>query len=215
MYGEINRRFVFVLGLLQVLLGLGLLAACGGESDGGPPTTGPYAPIKASPMFRGEFQDPAAGIVSGADAGSLVRYRGKNRYQLVVTNTSSIGFINTFTWFPPDGMTIVGVTGSDQGDCGLSDGAISCTLALRPPTCTCKGDGGSVTIGFAAKVPSGADGYTHGIGLQYSSLIITSETPVPYIIPSSPLQKLSDIADLPFCKKGQLSTDAKPCVRHG
>jgi hypothetical protein len=204
-----------VLGFIGAVLGLCLLAGCGGDGDRSAQPTGPYAPIKASPMFRGEFQDPAAGIVSGADASSLVRFLGGNRYQLVVTNTSSIGFINTFTWFPPDGAKIVAVTRSDNGDCALSDGAIECTLALRPPTCTCKGDGGTVTIGFTAKTPSARDGYTHGIGLQYSSLIITSETPVPYTIPSSPLQKLSDIADLPTCKRGQPSTNAKPCIRQG
>jgi hypothetical protein len=209
MFRETTGRFARVLGLS--LLGSAFLAGCGG--GGQAPTSG--TPIKASPMFRGESSDPAAGIVSGADANSLIRSLGHNHYQLVVTNTSAIGFINTFTWTPPAGATILTVSGSDNGDCGLSHGAISCQLALRPPTCTCRGDGGTVTIGFTAKVRSSNNGYVHGIGMQYSSFMVTSETPVPYIIPSSAGAKPSANADLPFCKKAERSTAAKPCLQHG
>jgi hypothetical protein len=211
---KIRGRCPLAFGFL-FLLSVALFAGCGGGGNSSVPKGGGYKAIKPTPLVRGVAVDPAAGIVSGADASSVIRLLGHDRYQLVVTNTSSIGFINTFTWTPPDRTKILAVTRTQGGDCWLAQGAISCRLALHPPSCTCRGDGGRVTISFTAKTPVAKDGYTHGIGMQYSSFMITSETPVPYMIPSSPLEKPSANADLPLCKRGQPSTAANPCLQHG
>src|SRR6266403_73989 len=55
---------------------------------------------------------------------------------------SAIGFINSFSWVPPAGMTIVNVSGSSSGHCELLAARISCDgVNLKPPTCTCRDDG--------------------------------------------------------------------------
>jgi hypothetical protein len=199
----------------MALLGLGLLTSCGSSSHSSTPTTGAYAPLRASKIFKASgnaYIDPDTEHTSSADALSVFRSLGNHHYQLMVSNTSAIGFINTFTWVPPPGVTIKAVT-SGTGLCHLSGGAISCRLALRPPTCTCRGDGGTVAVSFIADV--GADGNGHTYEVANGFLRIDSETPVPYIIPSSPRQRPSDNADLPVCEKGQSSTAAKPCLQPG
>jgi hypothetical protein len=201
---------------LVIVGALGLVAfpaACGGGGQSHIPTTGAYAPIAAAPVIEGINKDPDQGAKSGLDVIVVTTSLGKGRFQLFVRNTSSIGFINTFRWVPPPDATITAVTSVSTGDCRLLNGAISCRLVLRPPSCTCKGDGGSVKIRFTAEIDLGRNGLTHGF--QYGSLRVDSETPVPYIIPSSPAEKLSQIADLPFCDKGRSSTKAKPCIQHG
>jgi hypothetical protein len=204
----------------QVLMNGHLRLSVGSHSNTS--TTGNYAPISALPVLSGVGVDPDAMHKAGTDLSSVIRSLGNNHYQLVVTNTSSIGFINTFTWAPPAGATIMAV--SSNSDCRLLDGLISCSLALRPPTCTCRGDGGRVTIGFTAKARPGATTSRYGwpnsgngntYGWTNAWLRIGSETPVPYVIPSSPLENPARTADLPLCKKGQLGTTAQPCIQQG
>jgi hypothetical protein len=133
-------------------------------------------------------------------------------------NTSTSGFINKFTWFPGPGTTILAVTsarldkGRGKASCRLVAGKISCELSLRPPKCTCRGDGGTVAIGFTAKRSPGAESAAITFG---SDLFVEAETLVPYFIPSSPEQKPSDLADLPICAQGQASTTSKPCLASG
>jgi hypothetical protein len=191
-----------------------LLVACGGGSTPtATPTTGQYAPIKAAKTYSAtEAADPDSYNKGGADAMTVVRALGNNRYQLVVSNTSAVGFINTFTWVPPPETRIAAVTSSSTGHCELSGGAISCRLALRPPRCTCNGSGGKVKIGFIANLRT-KDARTHGF--FGATLRIGYETPVPYIIPSTPNEHPSAYADLPFCGKGQSSTPAHRCIKHG
>jgi hypothetical protein len=212
-------RLVSVLGssgalLAGALLVLSFLVGCGGGSHSATLTTGQYAPIKAAKTYSpAEAADPDSYNKGGADALTVVRSLGNNHYQLVVSNTSAVGFINTFTWVPPPEATISAVTSTSTGHCELSGGAISCRLALPPPTCTCNGSGGRVKIGFTANLRSSGDARTHGF--FGATLRIGFETPVPYIIPSTPDQQPSAYADLPFCSQGQLSTAAHPCVKHG
>jgi hypothetical protein len=111
-------------------------------------------------------------------------------------------------------MKVTALISTDNGDCKLVHGAIACKLALRPPTCTCKGDGGTVKLDFTAEfdrrlVRTGATYGAEGF------INVTSVTPVPYIIPSNPTQEPSANADLPICKQGQPSTREKPCIQHG
>jgi hypothetical protein len=205
-----QRMPLVVVGALSVLA---LLAGCGGGGQSHILTTGQYAPIAAAPVIEGENKDPDQGAKSGLDVMVVTTSLGKGRFQLLVRNTSSIGFINTFRWVPPPNATITALTSVSTGNCRLLNGSISCRLVLRPPSCTCKGDGGSVKIRFTARIDLGGHGLTHGF--QYGSLRVDSETPVPYIIPSSPDEKLSQVADLPFCDKGRSTTKAKPCIQHG
>jgi hypothetical protein len=190
-----------------------LLVGCGGSTPAATPTTGQYAPIKAAKTYSPtKAADPDSFNKGGADAMTVVRSLGNDHFQLVVSNTSAIGFINTFTWVPPPETRIAAVTSSSTGHCELSGGAISCKLALRPPTCTCNGSGGKVKIGFIAK-PRSKDARTHGF--FGATLRIGYQTPVPYIIPSTPNDHPSAYADLPFCGENQPSTAAHRCIKHG
>jgi len=122
----------------------------------------------------------------GSDTGIVLTPLDQGRYRLEVQNTSAIGFVNSFTWTPPPGLTITAVTHASGGDCALAPkGNISCTGNLQPPTCLCKGDGGTMTIEFAASGgKETARSVTHGsVGAKVR---ITAMKPVPYQIPSSP-----------------------------
>src|ERR1700730_4912220 len=58
------------------------------------------------------------------DAVAIVRWLSPGLYQLDVQNTSGIGYIDTFRWTPPLGMTITAVTSSEGGKCTLLGGDI-------------------------------------------------------------------------------------------
>jgi hypothetical protein len=163
-------------------------------------------------------QDPGntGGRVSNGDATTIVRVLDPQRglYQLEVQNTSGIGYINTFTWNAPDGLTITAVTSSEGGHCQLVSGAISCTgggKGITPPGCTCE-PGGKMTVNFTAtgNQPTFADGHWTTYGIVGATLQITVMTPVPYHVPS--YIPTPSTEDLPTCAKGQTSTKAKPCA---
>jgi hypothetical protein len=214
----VTLRLGFALGVSGAVLGLGIVAGCGGGGEAGPTsTTGADALIKDStivgkrPTGGGPYEHPNA----AADVYTYVTPLGGDRYRLEVMNTSTSGFINKFTWFPGPGTTILAVTstrlenGRGKADCRLISGKISCDLSLRPPKCTCRGDGGTVAIGFTAKPGRGVQSTAVTFG---GDLFIEGETLVPYFIPSAPDQKPSDLADIPICADGQVSTDSKPCL---
>jgi hypothetical protein len=205
-----------LLACLVGVLGGGLLAGCGGGGRMSTPTTGQDAPIVAHEINRPNGRvhvDPDSMHTANPDVLSVVTVRGNGRYRLEVTNTSAIGFVDSFTWVPPPGATVRAVTRTSTGHCRLASGNISCSIALRPPTCTCRGDGGSVTIDFTADVPKGRNPQSTKYGLEGGRVNVESETPVPYIIPSSANQAPS--LDLPLCKKGERSSAAVPCVSRG
>ena len=215
-------------GLLAVAGAL-FLSACGGHPNATAPASGlrsPYAPL-ASMQHNARAADPDSSIVGGSDALTSLTEFGNGRFRLLVENVSSIGFINSFLWQAPFGMTITKVTGSAPGNCRLLTnvvrtkhdsvpygiGEISCAgIALKPPKCTCL-VGGSMTIDFTAEVPRVKKGHT--TSLLYGTLKVENVTPVPYVIPSSLSEKPSRNADLPICKRGQRPTAAAPCILSG
>jgi hypothetical protein len=89
---------------------------------------------------------------------------GAHRYRITVSNISSLGVINSFQWYPPTGVHFLKVVGSTAGSCTLRGlngfggdqfptvvlhPSMLCNkLALKPPSCTCLGDGGTMTISF-------------------------------------------------------------------
>jgi hypothetical protein len=155
--------------------------------------------------------------VGATDAVTVVRSLDPRAglYQIEVDNTSGIGYINTFNWVPPPGMTITAVTSSEGGRCHLANGMIGCTGAkkgIAPPICTCR-TGGKMTVTFRA---SGNGPTWNGQWWTYYGVVggytqITSMTPVPYYIPSF-LSPSALEADVPLCAKGQVATKTKPCV---
>ena len=211
-----------VLGLCGVA-GVGVAVALvvvghGGGRTTALPTTGPYAPIKAPAqpiavvggVLIGDLQ--ASGM--GGDLQTAVSsLPGPHHYRLTVTNTSSIGAVNAFQWFPSPGVRIVRVIGSSTGNCKLSGTSgmggsqfktvvlypnITCAnVNLKPPSCTCRGDGGSAEISFVA---------TQNTGLFPGSTRVMSMTPVLKIIPSYVQPE-----DVPVCAPNQKSTTSTPC----
>jgi len=149
------------------------------------------------------------GRASG-DAVTIVRWISPGVYQLDVQNTSSIGYIDTFSWVPPAGLTITAVTSSEGGKCALLNGDVECNGKIAPPDCTCRA-GGELTVNFTASglQPTFANGYWTYYGMDGAYLQIQQMTPVPYHIPSA-LPQFG--ADLPLCKKGQKTTKTTPCV---
>lgn len=208
--------------LVLVAIAVGLRGGRG-EPDA-VPTTGAYAPITVpKPLvprlgYGGPLvADPDSMIRQGQDLQTVVTSASApHHYRLTITNVSNIGFIGSFQWYPPSGVSIVKLLGSSSGHCVVAGTAglggklfqnallnpeITCdNLNLKPPTCTCKGDGGEVVISLVAD---------RDIGLAGSTRVV-SATPVLSIIPSS-----VQTPDVPSCASGQVSTTAKPCTPTG
>ena len=122
--------------------------------------------------------------VSGSDTNVVFRYLNGS-YQLEVLNTSGIGYLNGFTWTPSPGWSVTGIKNSTGAACSVTPaGKISCAGTVRPPSCLCTGDGGSVSITFTAAATKKTHGYLFGGGpAQFK---VTKMTPVPYLIPGTP-----------------------------
>jgi hypothetical protein len=113
---------------------------------------------------------------------------GHGRYQLKVGNTSGIGSIDSFTWSPPSGLTITGVTGANGATCALAaNGSIACRGKLAPPTCLCETNGGAVLIDFTASglKPTEVNGHPVYSMLGNGHTRIMKMTPIPYLIPQT------------------------------
>jgi len=178
--------------------------------------------ITSNPPSRTQIQQPQqddpgnTGTRSNqTDAVTIFRFLDPSagKYQLEIQNTSGIGFINTFNWVPPAGMTITAITSSEGGRCTLVGGDISCVAGkkgIAPPKCTCEA-GGAMTVNFTATgdQPTFNGQYWTYYGVVGSRTDITSMTPVPYHIPSFLSPALPDI---PICAKGTKSTTAHPCT---
>jgi hypothetical protein len=149
---------------------------------------------------------------NSTDANWTLRWLGSGKYELLVQNTSGIGYINSFDWSPPLGMTLTKVTSSPGGKCSVVQNDIACKAKLKPPKCTCL-PGGSITIDFTAKSIDPKTAVATSYGAVGSYLVIKSLTPVPYHIPSELSGSSNPGADLPVCKKGQTSTKANPCTK--
>ncbi len=138
------------------------------ESTAPAPTTGSWTPITVTrpkvPIIGGGIPVDVDPTTSRTDFSTTLFPVGPKRYRMTVFNTSTLGAINSFQWYPPTGVRIVKVIGSTVGRCsrtGLTGfgGNLFPTLVLypnifcdqldlKPATCTCLGDGGAVTITF-------------------------------------------------------------------
>jgi hypothetical protein len=135
------------------------------------------------------------------DAVTVVRFldAATGGYELEVENTSGIGYINRFTWTPPKTLVITRITSSHGGRCSLVPNPaastdtqmIACSGAatgIKPPTCLCSA-GGTLLVNFNATTtnpPTYNGQYWTHYGIVGSYTTITSMTPVPYAIPSTP-----------------------------
>jgi hypothetical protein len=217
-----SRRRLALLGVCAaaVVAAIGVAASFAFRGGGAPPlpTTGAYAPISVPKPATGlqalaQGVDPDTLSKQGADLVTVIsRGTGARHYKLTILNTSNIGYIDSFYWSPPAGVTIDRVISSSSGHCALTGTPgyggklfpgvelypkITCgDVSLKPPTCTCASDGGRIVISFTANTfPSLA-----------GSIGITSATPILKTIPS-----YVQTPDLPTCGDGQVSTDTKPC----
>ncbi len=122
--------------------------------------------------------------VSGSDTNVGFRYLNGS-YQLVILNTSGIGYLNGFTWTPSPGWTVTRIKNATGAACSLTRaGKISCTGSINPPNCLCAGDGGSVSVEFTAAPTTKSHGYL--FGGSAAQFKVTKMTPVPYLIPGTP-----------------------------
>jgi hypothetical protein len=169
---------------------------------------------KAKPKLASDFIhnhnhppiiDPDQAIGSDLDVQTVLTQSQSDHYQLEVINISPIGFINGFQWLPLGGMTIAKVTGSNIGHCRLASQEILCDVTLKPPTCTCRGNGGHIYVSFTVTPRSSPGALRGGSG---GTVHIDSMTPVFKTIPS-----FVTSPDVLICAKGQSSTPAKPCVQ--
>jgi hypothetical protein len=133
-------------------------------------TTGPWGPITVTrpqvPIIGGGIPVDIDPVVIRTDLATALSFLpGKNRYRMTISNTSNVGAINSFQWFPPIGVHIAKVLGSSEGHCTatgvkgfggnqfrtvtLSPNILCDQLDLKPPRCTCLGDGGTMTLSFA------------------------------------------------------------------
>jgi len=201
------RARIAVIGICGVALVIGGLAVAGVFSTGSAsfpalPTTGDYRPISIASPVNGAVADPDSMSRQGQDLTSVLsRGAGAHSYRVTLSNVSSIGFVNELDWRPPQGMKIVRVTGSSTGHCGLAEGSdsrIMCVgLRLKPPTCTCRGDGGELVVSFVADKAG---------GMLAGASAVVAATPVFKVIPA-----FVQGPDVPPCKPGQKSTASNPC----
>jgi len=138
------------------------------QTTGIAPTTGDWVPITVTrpkvPIIAGGIPVDVDPSTSRADFSTTLFPLGADEYRMTVFNTSTLGAVNSFQWYPPTGVRITKVIGSSRGSCtlaGLSGFGgnqfptivlypnIFCEkVDLKPATCTCRGDGGAVTITF-------------------------------------------------------------------
>jgi hypothetical protein len=120
----------------------------------GVPIIGGGIPVDLEPVVEPKYFSTA-----------LTFLPGTNHYRLTIANASSLGAINSFQWYPPIKTHIVKLLGSSTGTCTLrgltgfggkqfptvvlQQSVVCDKLDLKAPSCTCRGDGGAVTISFA------------------------------------------------------------------
>ena len=132
-------------------------------------TTGPLAPLKIKragvPVLGGGIPVDLEPVIEPKNFNTaLTVLPGTHRYRLTISNASALGAINSFQWYPPAKVRILKLLGSSQGHCTLTGlkgfggnqfptvvlypNVLCDKLDLEPPTCTCLGDGGIMTISF-------------------------------------------------------------------
>jgi hypothetical protein len=157
--------------------GAAVLALTRDGHESAAPTTGPWAPITVTrpniPVIGGGVPVDLDPLIHRDDLSTTITpLRGTHRYGITIANTSNLGAINAFQWYPPTGVHIVKVLGSTQGHCTLTGlkgfggnqfpglvlypNVLCNDLDLKAPSCTCLGDGGAVTISFVTEKEYGA-----------------------------------------------------------
>jgi hypothetical protein len=128
--------------------------------------------------------------VAGADSLTTVRPLSPGHYELLIHNTSGIGFINGIVWQPPAGWTIKSISNVSGARCSLTSGSVSCHGVIDPPSCLCRGDGGEVTVDMAVTAVTHAivDGHPVYYGSVGAITDLTAMTPVPFLIPGTPAE---------------------------
>jgi hypothetical protein len=167
------RRLASVLVVCAVAVGgaiAALIATHGGQqTTPRAPTTGPLSPFKVTrpgvPVIGGGIPVDLEPVIEPKFFGTALTFLpGANRYRLTISNASSLGAINSLQWYPPTTTHIVKLLGSSTGTCTLRglkgfggnqfptlvlhQNVLCDKLDLKPPSCTCRGDGGAVTISF-------------------------------------------------------------------
>src|SRR4051794_36213058 len=180
---RLRARSKLVIGLVVcAVAAAGTAAAVFGVTRGShasvTATTGEYAPItvkrpKLHTTGGALLRDPDAGVQNYLNT-MVTQLPGVHRYRVTISNVSNLGFIDALQWYPPVGVHVVKVTGSSTGRCALTGLTgfgenqfksvvlypnISCErVGLKPPSCTCLGDGGSVDISLVTDAPLAASG---------------------------------------------------------
>src|SRR6185503_6384302 len=93
-------------------------------TTGTAPTTGDWVPITVTrpkvPIIAGGIPVDVDPSVSRIDFGTTLFPLGANKYRMTVFNTSTLGAVNAFQWYPPTGVRITKVIGSSRGSCTLA-----------------------------------------------------------------------------------------------
>ena len=138
------------------------------ETTAPAPTTGAWTPIVVKrpklPVIAGGIPVDIDPSTSRSDFSTTLFPLGARRYRMTIFNTSSLGAINSLQWYPPTGVRIVKLVGTSEGRCRLTGlkgfggnqfptvvlypNVLCEKLDLEPPSCTCLGDGGTMTISF-------------------------------------------------------------------
>jgi hypothetical protein len=169
---RLRSKRLFVSVLVCVLAAIGGATAFALSRGSGAsavlPTTGQYAPLT---VHRQHIVLLGGAVVNDPDpseqsymSATLYHLSDARHFRLVVTNTSNIGAITAFQWYPPIGFDIQRLSEDDSGHCKASGltgfgGSqfktvvlypnVLCTnLDMKAPSCACSGDGGSVTLSF-------------------------------------------------------------------
>jgi hypothetical protein len=157
---------VCALAVIGVIAGL-LITKDGHETTAR--TTGVWAPITVKrpsvPVIGGGIPVDVDPLIERRDfSTTLAPLPGVHHYRITISNNSSLGVINSFQWYPPTGVRFVKVVDATQGHCAirsvtgfggnqfptvvLHSNVVCDKLDLKPPSCTCRGDGGAMTISF-------------------------------------------------------------------
>ena len=138
------------------------------------------------------------GICTQADTFTVtMSERGRQSYRIEVANVRATANYRFFAWILPDGMTLKRIVSTRDGDCGISNGMISCARKLVSPGCGCSQKDLVVDFTAVGRTPTRAKG---GYWIYYG--LVTPYLDVP-----------PTFTDVSFCDIGQKSTPAHPCVK--
>ena len=143
------------------------------DSSARRPTTGEWVPLTVLrpevPIIGGGIPVEVEPVKERKDFDiTLVNLPGKHQYEITFINISDAGVINSFQWYPPLGVRFTKLLRSSRGHCTLTGLTgfggnqfpgvvlypnILCEgVDLEAPTCTCLGNGGSMSIAITTDV---------------------------------------------------------------